>query len=86
MKILLCSLQKLHLIIFIILLQGLYSTPSETKILVELMDSDMSTFTSKDDKLLAKVAVKVLSGLKYLRDNSILHLEDINPANLLSKS
>ncbi|MCH99612.1 mitogen-activated protein kinase kinase 4-like [Trifolium medium] len=64
---------------------GLYSAPGEIRILMELMDSDMTTFTSKDEKLLAKVAVKVLSGLKYLRDNSILHL-DIKPANLLSKS
>jgi hypothetical protein len=28
----------------------------------------MKTFTSKDDKLLAKVAVKVLSGLKSCRN------------------
>ncbi|KAK2442066.1 mitogen-activated protein kinase kinase [Trifolium repens] len=61
---------------------GLHSAPDEIQI---LMNSDMKTFTSKDDKLLAKVAVKVLSELKYLRDNSILHL-DIKPANLLRKS
>jgi serine/threonine protein kinase len=64
---------------------GLFSAPGEIKILMELMDSDMRPFMSKDEKLLAKVAVKVLSGLKYLRENSILHL-DINPANLLRKS
>ncbi|KAL6538733.1 hypothetical protein OROGR_012721 [Orobanche gracilis] len=64
---------------------GLYSAPGEIRILMELMESDMSKFRSRDDKVLAGIAGKMLSGLRYLKQNSLLHL-DIKPHNLLCRS
>jgi len=78
-------LSKCHSL-FVISFYGFYFTHKSINIVMELLDTDLKKLLpiehNNDWRILNGISLKIISGIQYLHQSNILHL-DLKPANVL---